>query len=99
MGKHLSRIAVTAGLAAVLSLPAGAATSEWRIDPQHSYAQFSARHMAISPVRGAFSQAIRTIALAANHVTKSTVNATIAASAAATRQRARQNDFRSAKIF
>jgi len=40
MGNYLSRITVTAGLAAILSLPAGAATSEWKIDPQHSSAQF-----------------------------------------------------------
>ncbi len=56
MGHKLSRIALTAGLAAALSLPAAAATSEWKIDPQHSSAQFSVRHMAISTVRGAFSK-------------------------------------------
>ncbi|PYU70955.1 MAG: YceI family protein, partial [Acidobacteria bacterium] len=46
MGNYLSRIAIAAGLPAVLSLTAGAATSEWKIDPQHSSAQFSVRHMA-----------------------------------------------------
>jgi len=99
MGNHLSRIAVTAGLAAVLSLPAGAATSEWRIDPQHSSAQFSVRHMAISTVRGAFSKVTGTIVLDDNDVTKSTVDVTIDVSTVDTREPARDNDLRSDKFF
>jgi polyisoprenoid-binding protein YceI len=50
MGHSLARIALTAGLAAILSLPASAATSTWQIDPAHSAAQFSVRHLAISTV-------------------------------------------------
>ena len=56
MGHSLTRIALTAGLAAILSLPAAAATSTWQIDPAHSAAQFSVRHLAISTVRGGFSK-------------------------------------------
>ena len=74
MGHYLSRIAVTVGFAAVLSLPAGAATSDWKIDPQHSSAQFSVRHMAISTVRGAFSKVTGTILLDDSDITKSTVD-------------------------
>jgi polyisoprenoid-binding protein YceI len=99
MGNHLSRIAVTAGLAAVLWLPAGAATSEWKIDPQHSSAQFAVRHMAISTVRGAFSKVIGTIVLDDNDVTKSTVDVTIDVSTVDTREPARDNDLRSDKFF
>src|SRR6266480_128731 len=77
MENYLSRIAVAAGLAAVLSLTAGAATSEWKIDPQHSSAQFSVRHMAISTVRGAFSKVNGTLVLDDKDVTKSTVDLTI----------------------
>src|SRR5256884_1998829 len=40
MNRYLSRIAVVAGMAVGLSLPARAATSTWQIDPQHSSAQF-----------------------------------------------------------
>ena len=69
MGHKLSRIALTAGLAAVLSMPAAAATSEWKIDPQHSSAQFSVRYMAISTVRGAFSKVNGTIVLDDKDVT------------------------------
>ena len=99
MGHHLSRIAVTAGLAAVLSLPAGAATSEWKIDPQHSSAQFSVRHMAISTVRGAFSKVTGTILLDDNDITKSTVDVTIDASTVDTREPDRDKDLRSDKFF
>jgi polyisoprenoid-binding protein YceI len=99
MNNYLSRIAVTAGLAAVLSLPAGASTSEWRIDPQHSSAQFSVRHMAISTVRGAFSKVIGTIVLDDNDVTKSTVDVTIDVSTVDTREPARDNDLRSDKFL
>jgi polyisoprenoid-binding protein YceI len=99
MGYHLSQIAVTAGLAAALSLPAGAATSEWRIDPQHSSAQFSVRHMAISTVRGAFSKVNGTILLDDNDLSKSTVNVTIDVSTVDTREPDRDNDLRSDKFF
>jgi polyisoprenoid-binding protein YceI len=99
MGYHLSQIAVTAGLAAALSLPAGATTSEWRIDPQHSSAQFSVRHMAISTVRGAFSKVNGTILLDDKDLSKSTVNVTIDVSTVDTREPDRDNDLRSDKFF
>jgi polyisoprenoid-binding protein YceI len=99
MGNRLSRIAATAGLAAALSLPAGAATSEWQIDPQHSSAQFSVRHMAISTVRGAFSKVNGTILLDDKDISKSTVNVTIDVSTVDTREPDRDNDLRSDKFF
>ena len=99
MSYHLSRIATIAGLAPFLSLPAGAAASEWRIDPQHSSAQFSVRHMAISTVRGAFSKVNGTIVLDDKDITKSTVDVTIDVSTVDTREPARDNDLRSDKFF
>jgi polyisoprenoid-binding protein YceI len=99
MDHYLSRIAVTVGFAAVLSLPAGAATSDWKIDPQHSSAQFSVRHMAISTVRGAFSKVTGTILLDDNDITKSTVDVTIDASTVDTREPDRDKDLRSDKFF
>ena len=99
MGHYLSRIALTAGLAAVLSLPAGAATSEWKIDPQHTSAQFSVRHMAISTVRGAFSKVTGAILLDDSDITKSTVDVTIDVSTVDTREPDRDKDLRSDKFF
>jgi polyisoprenoid-binding protein YceI len=99
MGHYLSRIAVTAGFAAALSLPAGAATSGWKIDPQHSSAQFSVRHMAISTVRGAFSKVNGTIALDDQDITKSSVDVTIDVTTVDTREPGRDNDLRGDHFF
>jgi polyisoprenoid-binding protein YceI len=98
MGR-LSRIAILAGLAVALSLPAVAATSDWKIDPQHSSAQFAVRHMAISTVRGAFSKVTGTITLDDKDITKSTVDVSIDVSTVDTREPARDNDLRSDKFF
>ncbi|HEX4544765.1 MAG TPA: YceI family protein [Candidatus Acidoferrum sp.] len=99
MSNYLSRIAVAGGLAAVLSLPAGAATADWKIDPQHSSAQFSVRHMAISTVRGAFSKVTGIVVLDDKDITKSVVNVTIDVSTVDTREPDRDNDLRSDKFF
>jgi len=99
MGTILSRIALTAGLAAALSLPASAANSNWQIDPAHSSAQFSVRHMAISTVRGAFSKVTGSVVLDDKDVSKSTVEVTIDANSVDTRVPDRDNDLRSEKFF
>jgi polyisoprenoid-binding protein YceI len=99
MGINVSRITLTAGFAALLSLPAAAATTNWQIDPQHSSAQFSVRHMAISTVRGAFNKVTGTIALDDKDITKSTVDVTIDAATVDTHEPNRDNDIRSDKFF
>ncbi len=99
MGAILSRIALTAGLAAALSLPAPAANSNWQIDPAHSSAQFSVRHMAISTVRGAFSKVTGSVVLDDKDISKSTVEVTIDANSVDTRVPDRDNDLRSEKFF
>jgi len=99
MGNILSRIALTAGLATALSLPGAAANSNWQIDPAHSSAQFSVRHMAISTVRGAFSKVSGTVALDDKDISKSTVDVSIDANSVDTRVPDRDNDLRSDKFF
>jgi polyisoprenoid-binding protein YceI len=99
MGTILSRIALTAGLAAALSLPTAAANSNWQIDPAHSSAQFSVRHMAISTVRGAFSKVTGSVVFDDKDVTKSTVEVTIDANSVDTRVPDRDSDLRSEKFF
>jgi polyisoprenoid-binding protein YceI len=99
MGTILSRIALTAGLAAALSLPAAAANSNWQIDPAHSSAQFSVRHLAISTVRGAFSKVTGSVVFDDKEVSKSTVEVTIDANSVDTRVPDRDNDLRSEKFF
>ncbi len=99
MGNILSRIALTAGLAAALSLPAAAANSNWQIDPAHSSAQFSVRHMASATVRGAFSKVTGSVVFDDKDVSKSTVEVTIDANSVDTRVPDRDNDLRSEKFF
>lgn len=99
MSSFVSRIAVTAGLAAVLSLPAAAATSTWNIDPAHSSAQFSVRHLAISTVRGSFSKLSGTVQLDESDITKSTVNVSIDVTTVDTHEPNRDADLRTDKFF
>jgi len=99
MGQIISRIAVAAGLAAVLSLPAPAATSTWQIDPAHSSAQFAVKHLAISTVRGAFTKVTGTLQLDDKDITKSTVDVTIDAGSVDTRVPDRDKDLKSDHFF
>jgi len=99
MGHQLSRLALLTGLVAAFSLPAGAATSEWKIDPAHSSAQFAVRHMAISTVRGAFSKVTGIVALDDKDIAKSTVDVSIDVTTVDTREPARDNDLRSDHFF
>jgi polyisoprenoid-binding protein YceI len=99
MGHSVARIAVTAGLAALLSLPAFAATSTWQIDPQHTAAQFSVKHLAISTVRGGFSKVTGTVIFDDKDVSKSTVDVTIDVTTVDTREPNRDKDLKSDHFF
>src|SRR5277367_5339397 len=99
MGHSLARIALTAGLAAVLSLPAAAATSTWQLDPMHTAAQFSVKHLAISTVRGGFSNVKGTVVFDDADVAKSAVDVTIDVSTVDTRTPDRDKDLKSDKFF
>jgi polyisoprenoid-binding protein YceI len=99
MGQVFSRIVVTAGLAAVLSLPAAAATSTWQIDPAHSAAQFAVKHLSISTVRGAFTSVAGTLQFDDKDVSKSTVDVTIDVNSVDTRVPDRDKDLRSDHFF
>jgi polyisoprenoid-binding protein YceI len=97
---HLStRLAVTAGLAALFSLPASATSSTWQLDPAHSSAQFAVRHLAISTVRGAFSKVTGTVKLDDADISKSSVDVTIDVTSVDTREPKRDDDLRSDKFF
>jgi polyisoprenoid-binding protein YceI len=99
MGHSLTRIALTSAFAFVLALPASAATSTWQIDPSHSAAQFSVRHLAISTVRGGFSNVTGTVNFDDKDVTKSSVDVTIEVSTVDTREPNRDKDLKSDKFF
>lgn len=87
-------------LAALFLVAAAAAQSTtWAIDPAHSTAAFTVRHMMINNVRGEFSKLTGTLALDPKDVTRSTVEASIEAASVNTRVEARDNDLRSANFF
>src|ERR1044071_10188484 len=64
-------------LALFLLYTAAAQEAKWRIDPLHSGAHFSVRHMMISTVRGEFGGVNGTVAYDPKNPAKTTVTATI----------------------
>jgi len=99
MGQILNRAVSATALAAVLSLPAVAATSNWQIDPNHSSAQFAVRHLGLSTVRGAFTKVNGTVQLDEKDMAKSSVEVTIDAASVDTRVEGRDKDLRSDHFF
>ena len=99
MGHFLGQGAVIAVLAGTLSLPAGAATGTWQIDPNHSAAQFAVRHLGLSTVRGAFTKVTGAASLDTSEISKSSVEVTIDAASVDTRVPNRDNDLRSDHFF
>jgi polyisoprenoid-binding protein YceI len=99
MGQSLTRFALATGLAALMSLPASAASTTWQIDPMHTAAQFSVKHLAISTVRGGFSNVKGTVVLDDADVSKSSVDVTIDVSTVDTRTPDRDKDLKSDKFF
>lgn len=69
----------------LLSVPSLAVAADYTLDPDHTNAQFSARHMMVTTVRGEFRNVSGTIHLDEKDVTKSKVEATIDATTVNTR--------------
>lgn len=99
MNRYASRIAVIVGMTVGLSLPTGAATSTWQVDPQHSSAQFAVRHLGLSTVRGAFSKLSGTMVRDDQDITNSSVEVTIDVNTVDTREPDRDKDLRSERFF
>ena len=83
----------------VLAAAGFAQAGQWQIDPAHSAAQFSVRHMMISNVKGAFTKVSGTVQYNPADPAKSAVEAVIDAASIDTRVEARDNDLRSANFF
>jgi polyisoprenoid-binding protein YceI len=94
--KRLSMFLVAA---LVLSASAFAQVQTWKIDPNHTAAQFSVRHMGISTVRGAFTKVSGSVDYDPSNPPKSTVEATIETTSVDTRVEMRDNDLRSPNWF
>jgi len=86
-----------AGCALVASSVAGAQT--WQIDPMHSAAQFSVRHLGISTVRGQFEKLSGSVTYDPAALGKTSISASIDANSVNTRVETRDNDLRSPNFF
>jgi len=84
---------------AMLAGSAFAQAQTWNIDPNHTAAQFSVRHMGISTVRGAFTKVSGSAQYDPANPTKTSVDATIDAASVDTRVSMRDDDLRSANYF
>jgi len=67
----------------------------WQIDPNHTAAQFSVKHLGISTVRGVFEKTTGIITFDPAYPTQTSIDATIDASTVNTRVQMRDNDLRS----
>ena len=83
----------------ILTISAAAQVQMWQIDPNHTAAQFSVRHMGISTVRGAFTKVSGTAQYDPADLSKTSVDATIEASSVDTRVSMRDDDLRSPNYF
>jgi polyisoprenoid-binding protein YceI len=95
MRPYFSRVGIGVGMAAILSLPALAAVTTYKIDPQHSSAQFAVTHLMISNVRGEFHAVNGTVTVDDRDVTKSSAEVSIDASTIDTREPDRDKDLKS----
>jgi len=86
-------------VAVALSVTAVAQVQTWNIDPNHTAAQFSVRHLGISTVRGAFTKVTGTVQFDPANPAKTVIDATIDANSIDTRVEMRDNDLRSPHFF
>ena len=91
----MSRFVLVLFSALVMAAAASAQSATWQIDPNHSAAQFSVRHLGVSTVRGAFTKVSGSATYDPTDPAKTTLNATIDATTVDTRVQMRDNDLRS----
>jgi polyisoprenoid-binding protein YceI len=85
---------------ALVALPALALAGDtWNIDPAHSQAGFSVKHLLISTVRGDFDKTAGKVNLDEADITRSTVEATIEVASISTRDEKRDAHLKSPDFF
>lgn len=94
-----SKLAALTLIFGAASLIAQAQTSTWKIDPAHSGADFSIRHMGLSNVHGHFGNVSGTVMLDEQNFTKSSVDATVDVTTVDTGVAQRDKHLRSADFF
>jgi polyisoprenoid-binding protein YceI len=88
-----------AALTALVPALALAAPTAWNIDPAHTQANFTVRHLVISNVRGEFRRTSGVVKLDDQDPTRSSVEAIIDAASIHTREDKRDAHLRSADFF
>ncbi|MFZ0707408.1 MAG: YceI family protein [Candidatus Korobacteraceae bacterium] len=81
------------------SLTALAQNSTWNVDPNHTAAHFTVRHMGLSNVTGTFDKVSGTAQMDEKEFAKSSVDAVIDVASVDTRVQMRDNDLRSDHFF
>src|SRR5579872_2848784 len=91
----MSRFVFAALAALILSAAALAQAGTWQVDPNHSSAQFSVKHLGVSTVRGAFTKVTGSAQYDPADASKDSADIAIEASSVDTRVQMRDNDLRS----
>ncbi|HTZ90499.1 MAG TPA: YceI family protein [Alloacidobacterium sp.] len=73
----LRKSAILTAILAFAAAGASAQVSKWQIDPAHSEADFTIRHMGISNVHGRFGNISGALSLDEKDITRSSVDATV----------------------
>jgi polyisoprenoid-binding protein YceI len=94
MSRKLSTLVV-----ALLLTVSAAAQDAWQLDPPHSSAQFSVRHLGVSTVRGAFTKVSGSVVYDSANPNKSSIQASIDTASVDTRVEMRDNDLRSPRFL
>lgn len=92
-------ILTVAAAVALLSAAAVAQAVQYEIDPVHSSAQFSVRHMMVSNVRGEFAKVTGTVVYDPKNLKASSVEATIDATTINTHEPKRDEHLKSPDFF
>ncbi|WP_041577888.1 YceI family protein [Bdellovibrio bacteriovorus] len=74
-------------------------TTKWNIDPMHSSANFTIKHMMIAKVHGGFEKLTGSLSLDSSDITRSSIEAVIDASSINTREAQRDTHLKSADFF
>ncbi len=93
------RTVFTLVTALAMATVAAAQAGTWQIDPNHTAAQFSVRHLGVSTVRGAFTKVSGSAKYDPADPSKLSLEATIEAKSVDTRVEMRDNDLRSPRFF
>jgi polyisoprenoid-binding protein YceI len=91
----MSRFVFALILTSAMVASAAAQAGTWQIDPNHSAAQFSVRHLGVSTVRGAFTKVSGSAVHDPSDPSKDSLEATIDATSVDTRVEMRDKDLRS----